>query len=97
MTSQTTSVSTCYECEVCHGLNHYKQFQCHYCNTVPRFYSWMAEPIRIRPDTIMSFSPVETISSTITVHVAFGCERQISRRTIRRIARTVKLDYYAEA
>ena len=85
-----------YECVICHGINHVSRLHCQYCDTIPAHYSWNGKTIRERLDTIVSFNPIETISSYIHVVVSWGCERQVSRRTISRIARTVPLDYYAE-
>lgn len=85
-----------YECEICYGVNHVNRFCCQNCGTIPRQYSWQGVPIRERLNTIVSFNP-ETVSATIEVHNAIGCERQMARRTIKRTARTVPLDYYAEA
>jgi len=76
-----------YECEICHGINHVRRFNCQNCGTIPAKYSWTG-----RPTASFYLS-----GYTIEVYVAFGAERQVSRRTIKRTARTVPLDYYAEA
>jgi hypothetical protein len=87
--------SNTYECEICHGINHVNRYHCQTCDTIPTRYSWLRKPIRERLNTTVAFSPMETIRPVIEVYVAFGVERQASRRTIKRTIRTVPLDYYA--
>lgn len=83
-----------YECKVCWGINSANKLHCSTCGTIPAVYSWNGKTIRERADTISSFNP-ETISNTIDVVVALNAERQTTRRTIKRTARTVPMDYYA--
>ena len=79
-----------YQCEICNGINSATKLHCQYCGTIPAEYSILRKP------AVQSRS-MGSPSSYIRVLVAWGCERQISRRTIKRTARTVPLDYYAEA
>jgi hypothetical protein len=82
----------CYECSICWNVNHFRHFHCSVCGTIPTMYSWIRQPARILPDDVET----EIKSTTIPVYIADGCERQVSRRTIKRHARTVPADYYAE-
>ena len=87
-----------YECSICYAVNHSSRLHCSACGTIPAVYSILAKPTVYRTaETIdlLEDKPV-TLNYAIEVYVAFGCERQMSRRTIRRTARTVPLDYYAE-
>jgi hypothetical protein len=83
-----------YECKVCWNVNHVSRLHCATCGTIPAQYSWKGQPIRERENTITSFNP-ETLSATIDVLVAFGCERQTRLRTVKHMLRTVPMDYYA--
>lgn len=76
-----------YECSICYGVNHASRLTCQHCGTIPACYSILRQPSR----QFAGFSG----DSYITVHVAFGAERQSSHRTIKRAIRTVPLDYYA--
>jgi hypothetical protein len=95
ISSRIESIKT-YECTICHGINSVSRLHCQHCGTIPASYSWQGVPIRERANTIVAFEPIESVSNTIRVLVAWGVERQVSRRTIKRKARTVPLDYYAE-
>jgi len=77
-----------YECSICWAVNHVSKLHCSYCGTIPAQYSILALPARYAED--------EYYAGYINVLVAFGAERQVSRRTIKRTARTVPFDYYAE-
>lgn len=79
----------CYECLICHGVNNAVRIECQYCGTVPSDYSILRCPTRqvIRDSFAMSIF--------IPVYIAMGCIRQNARRSVRRIMRTVKSDYYA--
>ena len=87
--------SNTYVCSICHNINHVCRFHCSCCGTIPAMYSWRNIPIRFRPDTIVSFNPIETISNTIPVVVAFGCSRVEHYKQSKANLRTVPLDYYA--
>jgi len=77
-----------YECSICWAVNHASKLHCSCCGTIPAQYSVTAKPAVFRLD--------DYLGGYINVLVAFGAERQVSRRTIKRTARTVPLDYYAE-
>jgi hypothetical protein len=85
-----------YECTICGAVNHVSRFHCHACGTIPAGYSWLRKPIIERLEPAVSTSPESPTTSTIEVYVAYGVERQMTRRTIKRTGRTVPLDYYAE-
>lgn len=90
-----------YDCDICHGVNSANKLHCQYCGTIPADYSVLRKPSRIiiRDTWIQSrlgdYIPAEPVSSYIQVLVAFGAMRQTSHRTIKRVFRTVKPDYYA--
>jgi len=76
-----------YECVVCHGINSVKKLHCSTCGTIPAMYS-----------IVQGVTTIEKQDSYyIEILSAFGVERQRSRRTIKRVMRTVPLDYYADA
>jgi hypothetical protein len=78
-----------YECVICHGINSAARLHCQFCDTIPAEYSIIRKPAHERLSEY-------TETSYINVLVAWGAERQVSRRSIKRTARTVPLDYYAE-
>jgi hypothetical protein len=82
---------TTYECEICHGVNSVVRLHCKHCGTTPRQYSLLARPV------VLKTEPEYGVCYFDEVKVAAGCERQMSRRTIKRLIRTVPMDYYAEA
>lgn len=71
-----------YTCQICHNMNHVAKLHCSTCGAVPACYSVYNYPLKL--------------DTNIQILVPFGCERQASRKTIKRTARTVPLDYYAE-
>ena len=87
-----------YECVICHGVNHSARLHCSTCGTIPKQYSVLNEPTKaVQRDTLdMLTDDVLTVNYLITVHVAYGCERQEHYRTARHNFRTVPADYYAE-
>ena len=79
-----------YECVICFGINSVARLHCKHCGTTPKQYSILAVPC------VQKTEPEYGVSYFDEVRVANGCERQMSRRTIKRTARTVPMDYYAE-
>lgn len=77
-----------YECKICWNVNHVSRLHCSTCGTIPAEYSWKRKPVIERHNELDAID-------TLEVYVSFGCERQTSRRTIKRLLRTVPLDYYA--
>lgn len=84
-------MSMTYECDICHGINSVRRLACQNCGTTPACYSIMAKPV------VLKTEPEYGVTYFDEVRIAVGCERQMSRRTIKRTARTVPMDYYAEA
>jgi len=72
-----------YECRICWNVNHVSKLHCSTCGTIPAQYSFAGVQVTDHGEYY-----VEILN-------AFGCERQVTRRTIKRTARTVPLDYYA--
>lgn len=82
----------CYECLICHGVNNAVRLECQYCGTLPADYSILRMPTRQN----MHVGSL-ALSIFIPVYIAMGCIRQNARRSVRRIMRTVKSDYYAQS
>ena len=82
-----------YECTICKEINHVSRLHCKSCGTIPACYSILNAPAK-QTDNLDMYSTWN--SGYISVLVAWGAERQVSRRTIKRTARTVQMDYYAE-
>ena len=85
---------TTYECTICNGINANQHFHCQYCGTIPAHYSFLSVPIVPRKATLLDVGEAIDLYY-ITVHVAFGALRATRTRSAKRIARTVRLDYYA--
>lgn len=83
-----------YTCSICHEENHVNRVHCKACGTIPARYSPLAKPAK----NVISDTELYAAWDTgyITVHVAFGCERQDIGHTAKRLLRTVPMDYYAE-
>lgn len=79
-----------YECRICWTVNHSSRLHCQCCGTIPAQYSPIAGVL------LNEHKDLET-DYYVQILVAFGCERQTSRRTIKRTLRTVPLDYYASS
>ena len=77
-----------YECSICYAVNHASRLHCSACGTIPAQYSILGKPAVVHES--------DSLALFVEIYVAFGAERQVSRRTIKRTARTVNLDYYAE-
>lgn len=87
---------TSYECQICHGINHLAKMHCGTCGAYPAMYSMLTGQTAIEKYYYNSVDGEDwTIAHYLPINAVRGCERQRGRRTIKRVIRTVPLDYYA--
>ncbi len=74
-----------YDCHICGNVVNASRLHCNTCGTIPACYSWTGRTVKLDHESL----------DFIDVVLAIGAERQTARRIIKRVARTVPLDYYA--